>query len=276
MENIMTDKLQEQTITENANTAAITTPIWEAAVNNDWDTVKECLRRDPSLINITGMDEGYEMSLLHLAIGQESDIELVEYLVSQGADVNVQYNVRNTDIDEKGEVRRFFTSPTPPPLHFAIIQDNANVDVVLFLMGQGADVNAADCYGKTPLHYAAMRKSDIDAMTFFVDRGGNVKEEADWTPLDQAADDNRKAEILKSLIMQGADVHVRDHEHKIPLDYADTVEKRYILREAMRQVLSHHRTVHPIPRPSELHVHVHIHTGNFSDTCYPSGHHYPQ
>jgi ankyrin repeat protein len=260
MENIMTEKLQEQTITENADTAAITTPIWEAAVNNDWDTVKEWLRRDPSLINITQNDEGYEMSLLHLAIGQESDIELVEYLVSRGADVNTQFSVRNPDIDDKGVVRGYPVSPTPPPLNFAIIQNNVNVDVVLFLMGQGADINATDDLGKTPLHYAAMRKSDIDAMTFFVYRGGNVEEEADWTPLDQAADDNRKAEILKSLIMAGADVHVYDKYGKIPLDYADTVEKKCILRDAMRREcrgdLLRHRTVHPIPRPTELHVHL--------------------
>jgi len=264
----MTEILHEQTITENTDI----TPIWEAAINEDWDTVKEWLQRDPSLINITGKHEGYEYSLLHLAIGQEKDLKLVEYLVSLGADVNAQFNVRKPDIDDKDELRGYFTSPTPPPLHFAAIQDNTNVDVVLFLILQGADIDATDHDGRTPLHYCAMRKSDINALTYFVDRSGNARKEPDWTPFDQAADDNRKAEILQSLIMAGADVHVRDNEGKTPLDYADTMEKTRILCKAMRREYlndqQNRRTSRlipsPMPRPMssppEVHVHVHIHT----------------
>ena len=262
----MTEKLHEQ-----QTVSTDTPPIWEAAINEDWDTVKEWLQRDPSLINITGKHEGYEMSLLHFAIGQEQDLQLVEYLVSLGADVNAQFNVRKPDIDDKGELRGYGIYPTPPPLHFAAIQDNTNVDVVLFLILQGANVNATDHDGRTPLHYCAMRKSDINALTYFVDRGGNAEKEADWTPLDQAAD-NSSSELMKALIIAGADVHVRDHEGKKPMGYADTVEKRRILREAVRRRcvddLWNRQTdptlPSPMPRPMssppEVHVHVHIHT----------------
>jgi len=67
-----------------------------------------------------------------------------------------------------------------------------------------------------------------------------------------------QAEILKFLVSRGADVYIRDDDGKTPLDYADTREKRYILREAMsrehRCALPVRRIVPPIPSPPELHV----------------------
>ena len=36
--------------------------------------------------------------------------------------------------------------------------------VILYLAGQGADVNARDKYGLTPLHYAGMRGNDDAAL----------------------------------------------------------------------------------------------------------------
>ena len=44
-------------------------PIWDAAVDGRWNIVKQWLKRDPSLIAVTGdVGIGKNMSLLHLAV----------------------------------------------------------------------------------------------------------------------------------------------------------------------------------------------------------------
>ena len=42
--------------------------------------------------------------------------------------------------------------------------DGIEKSVILYLAGQGADVNAKDKYGLTPLHYAGMRGNDDAAL----------------------------------------------------------------------------------------------------------------
>ena len=117
--------------------------IWEAAVNRDWDTVKELLQCDPSLITVTGNDDEYEISLLHLAIGKEADLKLVEYLVSQGANIHAQEHNGRT------------------PLH-AAVQRFPNIDTVQYLLSQDADVHTRDHDGKTALDYVIEQTNEAD------------------------------------------------------------------------------------------------------------------
>jgi len=87
-------------------------------------------------------------------------------------------------------------------LHIAVYS-NVNVGVLKYLISAGADVNAKDLWGYTPLHLAA------------------------WdAPL----------EVVKYLVSVGADVGARDNDDdggRTPLDYADTEEIERFLREAM-------------------------------------------
>ena len=71
-------------------------PIWQAAVNGHWNTVKQWLRRDPSLITVMGKlslsNESYA-TLLHQATLKDN-LEMVQFLVSEGADINSFVYVR--------------------------------------------------------------------------------------------------------------------------------------------------------------------------------------
>jgi len=108
-------------------------PIWEAAVGGHWSIVKEWLRLDPTLINVTGKATLYDIdykkaSLLHLATALNPDVGLLQYLVSLGADVNAMFEARKPS-DGGG----YETLRTPPPIYFAVL-DNSNVDILRFLV----------------------------------------------------------------------------------------------------------------------------------------------
>ena len=96
-------------------------PIWEAAVGGHWNIVKEWLRLDPSLVNITGeFMWGKKLTLLHLAANLwNSDVDVLKHLVTQGADVNAK--------SEDGDT----------PLHFAAEWNS--VEIVKYLVSRGAD-----------------------------------------------------------------------------------------------------------------------------------------
>jgi hypothetical protein len=123
--------------------------IWDAAIMRDWDTVIQWLRRDPSQIAVTGYawypddydEAAYKSTLLHLA-ATYSDVGVLKYLVSLGADVNAVP-------DAIGSHPPWHTD-SRPPLHFAARYNS--VEVLEYLISEGADVHAKCYNGHTPLH----------------------------------------------------------------------------------------------------------------------------
>ena len=58
------------------------------------------------------------------------------------------------------------------PLHYAVINDHLNV--VQYLVKQGANMEAVDNANWTPLHIAVFR-GHVDAVKYLVDQGANKK-----------------------------------------------------------------------------------------------------
>jgi len=111
-------------------------------------------------------------------------VEDVRFFIDQGVDVNM--------IDNNDDLKRM-------PLHLAA-SDNSNVDVVKYLISEGANVNAEDDSGMTPLHWAIVGNANID--------------------------------VIKCPIEQGADIHAKSSSGKTPFDIANTEEKKSVLSEA--------------------------------------------
>jgi len=92
-------------------------------------------------------------------------------------------------------------------------------DVLKVLLDHGADVNAADRWGWSLLHYAAY---DGDMTKMLLDKGANpniVEREMGRTPLHWAAFRGRKTKV-EMLLAHGANVDTRDWYGKTPLSLA--------------------------------------------------------
>jgi hypothetical protein len=176
-------------------------PIWEVAVDGDWHIVKEWLRRDPSLINVTGAAVRYNgLTLFHLASTLSSDIEVLKYLIARGAKVNAM------------------SEDCVTPLHFAVCNNSA--EVVQYLISQGADVHAKDADGFTSLHCAACY-GETKPAKILIDSGAELtaKTKSGYTPLHYAAW-HGKTEVVEFLIDSGADVHAKDIAGRTPMHLA--------------------------------------------------------
>ena len=134
---------------------------------------------------------------IHDAAG-EGDIEAVKQYLSAGADVN-----------EKAVNWNGFT-----PLHLAAGM-KGHKEIVELLLAKGADVNAKNESGSTPL-FGAFNGEIVELL---IAKGSNVNARTGvgQTPLLSAVIFGQK-EIVKILIAKGADLHARDDAGVTPLD----------------------------------------------------------
>ena len=185
-----------------------THPIWVAAVNKDWETLKQCLDQDPSLITMRGTfaivnkelrgssySDFSNITLLHVVATWSDNVEALQYLISLGMDVNIANDENVT------------------PLHTAVTW-TSNMDVVKYLISAGADVNARttsgdpEIDGRTPLYYAILA-SEIDVAKYLISNGANVNRISVHgdTALHLAAKYSSDLDFMKYLVSQGGDVH---------------------------------------------------------------------
>ena len=102
------------------------------------------------------------------------------------------------------------------PLHHAVM--HGREDVARLLLASGGDVNAAEMQtGRTPLFYAASREM-VDILLAYA---ANIssRDTKGRIPLHKAAEDGH-VDVVQSLISLGADVNDRDYESWTPLHYA--------------------------------------------------------
>ena len=107
------------------------------------------------------------------------------------------------------------------PLMYAAMS-NINSEVVSVLIKAGADVNAKDSTGVTPLLVAAGANTISEVVSVLIKAGANVNARADngTTPLMIAVRYSTNTEVLSVLIKAGADVNAMTDDGSTPLLFA--------------------------------------------------------
>ncbi len=123
--------------------------IFKAAAEGDLAKVQALVENNPDLAK--ARDEK-ESSPLHGAAAA-GHIEIVEYLLSKGADIDARNNANQN------------------PLLYAAY--NGKTPVVKLLLEKGADFKELDRYGRTVLHYPA-REGHKDVVEILVNKGMNI------------------------------------------------------------------------------------------------------
>merc|ERR1712013_532643 len=132
-----------------------------------------------------GDSAGRNSTPLHLAAGY-NNLEVAEYLLEQGADVNAQ--------DKGGLI----------PLHNA--SSYGHLDIAALLIKYSTIVNATDKWGFTPLHEAAQKgRTQLCALLLAHGSDPTLKNQEGQTPLDLASADDVKC-LLQDAMPSGASV----------------------------------------------------------------------
>lgn len=169
---------------------------------------------------------------LHEAAASGNISEVLRYL-KEGVDVDVKdregrtplmivgghhLDVAKILIENGADVNARATMDGGAPLIYAAM--NGDLDLVNFLLGNHADVNAKQRDSMTPLMNAAMQ-GYLDVAKVLIDNGAEVNptNRHGRTPLMYAALRGR-LEMVRFLLRKGADVNARDIEIGTPLTWA--------------------------------------------------------
>ncbi len=151
------------------------------------------------------------------------DLDLVDLLVSYGADVNITRDVTPLIIAVfKGDIRvleylldsggdvNLRNVGGVTPLMVALKSEYPNIEIVDLLLKVGADVNITEYIGgMTPLMLGLENNKNSDAIELLIDYGAdlNTRDYADLSVIDYAIENNWGLDMIELLIQNGATIN---------------------------------------------------------------------
>ena len=152
--------------------------------------------------------EKIDDSLITLAAAMTSDPEIIKFLISKGANVNVRATGwRDTGSDT------IYVKDMTALMKASICNHEGNIgrpDIVKALIDAGADVNAKDSGGMTALYWAldtsnypGLSDSENEVIEILLNAGADAKNSLEYIFF---SDKSTTPEILKRLLKAGADI----------------------------------------------------------------------
>lgn len=204
---------------------SLVTPLHEAAETNDFDTVV-ALIEDGAPINAKTRigDTALSFSLRH------DDLEIARYLIENGANLK-QPRLLHSTIFYGGStdaVLLLLAEGVDPRwdngrstgLH--AFSFNGNLDMLEALLDAGADVNAKDVHGRTPI-FSALPLADPSIVRRMIAAGADmtIEDNSGLTALQRVAMfDYRSGENIVLTVAAGANPDKRDAQGRTPLHHA--------------------------------------------------------
>lgn len=163
---------------------------------------------------------------------------VVKMLLSNGADINFQHTERGSTPLHRAVGRGIVpmvklilegkpklevqNSKGETPLHILLsgFPRNTNGTILQMLLGAGANLNATQSHGETPLSYA-IKSGQISIVPMLLRAGSdpNIASHNGASPLHAAAKDG-KLHLAELLLTAGADANAKDGCGRTPLDVA--------------------------------------------------------
>ncbi|EAX89791.1 hypothetical protein TVAG_366950 [Trichomonas vaginalis G3] len=213
-----------------------------AVAYNQIDNCKFLLNSVEDKQSILSSKDNTKQTALHIA-AQNNYKEMVEFLISQGIEINAIDNFGKTPLHQAAyfnfkeivnilvlhgaEINRR-NNEMKTPLQKAA--ENNSIGALEVLLSHGANINEKDNLGKTALHYMIeFNNQKIAEMLISNKADINAKDNDGSTPLHNAVEANNKKTVA-FLISKGANIKIKNKEKNTPLDLSKEFENKEIIK----------------------------------------------
>ncbi len=173
------------------------TPLHLAAIMGHSAIARYLLQHDAE----TSVQDSSGATPLHEAV-RYGHVDIANSLLEKGANVNARDNLGKTPI-------------------MLIMPADTFRDTYALLVGYRADLTQKDMYGDTVLHAVAMMNLDEDIISLLINNGADIdaRNKEGVTPLEIAVQ-KENIEIVRLLSQKGASIHTQDTHGNSPLSMA--------------------------------------------------------
>ena len=212
------------------------TPLHWAALYNENPAVVQVLLAAGAELEVRDKDGNTPLCFA----AENKNSAVVQVLLAAGAELEVRGKSGRTPLywatynENSAVIQALIDAGADPkarnawegtPLHGATyaVQRESGSGAQSILLAVGAELEARDKDGNTPLHRAAAKYNENPAVVQVLLAAGaelEVRDKDGNTPLHRAADQNESSAVVQVLLAAGAELEVRDKDGNTPLHWA--------------------------------------------------------